>query len=136
MDLSGQFISLSWFLSCDNKNLEQQGVKQQKSYSSVQLKQACLLLDRHSRNMGAGQSQRSRFDDPSWLPPVYTSCLLFFVVPCAKQGLYPPSVKGNANGHMLWPVDNRKLCNSKLCCVCLPIIQSILIRCTYVQDSY
>ena len=24
MDLSGQFVSLPWFLSCDNKNLEQQ----------------------------------------------------------------------------------------------------------------
>ena len=45
MDLSGQFISLSWFLSRDNKTLEQQGVKQQTSYSSVQLKQAYLLLD-------------------------------------------------------------------------------------------
>ena len=24
MDCSGQFVSLPWFLSCDNKNLEQQ----------------------------------------------------------------------------------------------------------------
>ena len=53
MDLSGQFISLSWFLSCDNKNLEQQGVKQQKSYSSVQLKQVDLqqTLSRHGSRL-------------------------------------------------------------------------------------
>ena len=85
MDLSGQFISLSWFLSRDNKIWNRLlGVKQQTSYSSVQLKQTYLLLDRHSRNMGAGQSQRRRLGDPSWLPPFYTSCLLFFLVPCAK----------------------------------------------------
>ena len=30
-------------------------------------------------------------------------------------------------------IENCKLCNSRLCCVCAPIIPSVIIRCVYVR---
>ena len=102
--MSGQLISLPQLLSHCNKNLDEwlKGLKQQTSYSLVQLNQIHLLLHGHSQDMGANQPRRSHPPCPSWLPPFYTSCLLLLVVPCAEQGLHPPPVKkGSANGHML-----------------------------------
>ena len=78
------------------------GLKQQTSYSSVQLNQTNLLLHTHSQDMGANQPRRSHPPCPSWLPPFYTSRLFLLVVPCAEQGLHPPPVKKrSANGHTL-----------------------------------
>lgn len=76
-------------------------LKQQTSYSSIQHKQAVLLLPEPPQDMGADQQQRSR-------PPIlldshfYTSCVFLLVAPCAEWGLYPlQSKKGSANGHTL-----------------------------------
>lgn len=138
MDLSGQFIFFSWFLSCDNKNLEQTtGCKTTDKLTAQFSSSRHILYQTYTLNMGAGQSQRRRLGDPSGFP--------VFILPVSSSSLCPvqnracthhKSMKGNGNGHMLWPVDNCKLCNSKLRCVCLPTIQSILIRCIYVQDIH
>ena len=84
--MSGQFTSLPQLLSHCNKNLDDglKGLKQQTSYSSVQLKQTDLLLHRHSQDMGVNQLQRSHPPHPSWLPPFYTSCVFLLIVPCAE----------------------------------------------------
>ena len=46
------------------------------------------------------------------------------------------SMKGNANGICSRPIDYRKLYNSRLCCLCHPIIQSVIIRCLYIFYIY
>ena len=49
---------------------------------------------------------------------------------------YQQSRKGMQMGICSRPVDNCKLYNSRLCCACLPIIQSVIIRCIHVQNIY
>ena len=67
--------------------------------------------------------------------PFYPSCLLLLVVPCAKQGLCPPAVKkGIEMGIRSRPVASCQLYNYRLCCAYLPIIQSVIVRCMYVQN--
>ena len=96
--VSGQFISLPWLLH--NKNLK--GLKQQTSYSSVQLKQTDLLLDRHSQHMAAGRPQRSHPPHSFWLPPLYTSLFSFWLRPVQNRACtHHQSMKGNVNRHTL-----------------------------------
>ena len=115
--MSGQFLSLPWLLH--NKNLK--GLKQQTSYSSVQLKQTDLLLERH---MAAGRPQRSHPPHSFWLPPLYTSLFSFWLRPVQNRACsHHQSMKGNANRHTSRPIDKCNLFNSRLCCVYLPIIQ-------------
>lgn len=139
MDLSGQFISLSWFLSCDNKNLEQTT--------------GCKTTDKLTAQFSSSRHifyqtytpETWEQANPKGVVLVIPLGFPVFILPVSSSSLCPvqnracthhKSMKGNGNGHMLWPVDNCKLCNSKLCCVCLPMIQSILIRCIYVQDIH
>ena len=129
--LSSQFIFLPQLLSHCNKNMKWRikALKQQASYTSVHLKQTDLLLDRHSQNVEASWSQRSHHNNPSWFP-LYTSHLLLLVGPMQNRACtHDQSMKENANGHMLkanWQLN--KLNKSGLCCICLPIIQSVILQ--------
>ena len=107
-------------------------LKQQTSYSSVHLKQANLLLNRHSQDMGAGRTQRSS------LLPLGFSFLYFpfppFGCPLCKIGLIPTTGQWKGMGMSICSrlIDNCKLYNSRLCCLCLPTIQSVIIKCIYI----
>ena len=115
------------------KNLKQCS-KGFKTTNKLQLSSAQVdkSFIRHSQDMGAGQLQGS-------CPPFHTSWLpapafLYFPFPlfgcpCAKQGLYPPPVNER---ECKWAYVQSKLYNTRLCCVCLPIIQSVISRCIYV----
>ena len=51
---------------------ELKGLKQQTSYSLVTAQADRSLFNRHSQDMGVGQSQRNCNDLP-WVPPIYIS---------------------------------------------------------------
>ena len=114
-----------------NKGLK--GLRPQTNCSSVQLKQTDLLLGRHSQDVEAGRPQRSRPPDSSWLPPLYTSVFSSWLCLC-KRGLVPTICqwKGMQVSKHSRPVDSCNLRNSRLCCVCLPIIQLVMVSCMYV----
>lgn len=128
--LSGQFISLPWFLAHCNKNLEQ-WVERFKITDKLQLSSAQAdrsfirqTLLRHG----------SRLTPTSLTPPLvspfykflslgYALCIIGFV-PTTSQW------KGMQMDIHSKPIGNCKVCNSRLCCFYLPIIQSIvIIRC-------
>ena len=126
-------LVLPQFLSHFNKNLvwRTKGFRTTDNYSSVHLKQTDLLSDRHSEDMGAGRPQRSCH--PSfWF--LLVSPFLYFLSPpfgdalCKMQNracTHHQLVKVNANGHPLeayWQLQ----VNSRICCLCLPIIQSFV----------
>lgn len=131
--LSGQFISLPQFLSPQNKNLEQTKGFKTTDKSQFRLAQAAdLLLDRYSQNVEAGRSQRSHRNDPCWFPLLYFPSPPFDCALCPVQNracTHHQSRKGMQLGIRWRPIDNCKLYNNRLCCVCLPIIQSVVIRC-------
>ena len=124
------YFSLSVLVSSPRKvwNDGLKCLKQQKSYSSVTA-QADRILDRYTQDLGAGRPQSSYPNVPSWLPPFYTSHLLLLVCPC-KIGLVPTTSqwKGMQMGICSRPIDSCKLDNSGFCCVCLPTIQSVILR--------
>ena len=88
--------------------------------------------------MGASQPQRSHPppNDPSWLSPFYMSHLFLLVVPCVKEGLCQTPVNereckwAKAQGQLTTASSS-----SRPSYVCLPIIQSVIIRCIYVGLS-
>ena len=82
LNVRSVYFSSSVIISLQLKFVD--GLKQQTSYSSVQLNQTNLLLHTHSQDMGANQPRRSHPPCPSWLPPFYTSRLFLLVVPCAE----------------------------------------------------
>ena len=88
--------------------------------------------------MGASQPQRSHPppNDPSWLFPFYMSHLFLLVVPCVKQGLCQTPVNER---ECKWAKAQGQLTtasySSRPSYVCLPIIQSVIIRCIYVGLS-
>ena len=109
------------------------GLKQQTSYSSVPLKQTDLLLDtlpRHGSRLTPKQLSSSS---------LLASLFLYFLSPssgCAqcKIGLVPTISQGKVieMGIHSRPTGNCKLYNNRLCCVCLLIIPSVMIRYMYV----
>ena len=126
------------FLSHFNKNLvwRTEGFKTTYSDISVQLKQTELLSDT-PKTWEQVSPQRSYHlpPDSSWLPPFLTFCLLLLVMPGAKCKiglvLTTSQWKWMQMGIRSKPIANRKLRNSRLCCSCLPIIQSF-VRCVCV----
>ena len=133
-------VSLPQFLSHHNKNLERwKGLEQQRSYSSVQLKLTDILLDSHSQDTGECRPQRSLPPIPSWRPPP-TFILLISSFGCALCKIRLLSTTSQWRGMQMGLcsrlIGNYKLYNSRLCCLCLPIIQSVIIRyicvCVYI----
>ena len=91
--VSSQFISLPWFLSGCNKNLEQ-GTKGFKTADKLQLSSAQADSSFIRQTFPRRGSRPTAKESSSWFflasPFVYFHFLL--VVPCAKEGLYPPPV--------------------------------------------
>ena len=127
------FISLPQFLSHCNKNFEGQnkGFKTTDKLSSIQHKQTDLLLHRHSRDMGADQQQSSRPPIPLDFPLFILPISSFWLCPVQNRA-YTHLQSRKGLGIRSRPIDSCRSCNSRLCCACLPIILSVIIRCIYV----
>ena len=126
------------FLSHFNKNLEWRTEGFKATELTAQFNSSRQIF--YSKDMGAGRPQRSCHppSDSSWLPSFYTFCLLLLVMPCAKCKIGPVLTtsqwKWMQLGTRSEPIDNCKLCNSRLCCLCLPIIQSFVgVGCVCVR---
>ena len=125
-------VSLPQFFSHHNKIWNDgKGLEQQRSYSSVQLKLTDILLDSHSQDTGECWPQTSLPPIPSWRPPP-AFILLISSFDCALCKIRLLSTtdqwKGMQMGLCSRLIGNYKLYNSRLCCLCLPIIQSVIIR--------
>ena len=112
--LSGQFISLPWFLSHCNKNLEQ-WVERFKITDKLQLSsaQADRSFIRQTLLRHGSRLTPTSPTPPSWFPPFYkflslgyALCIIGFV-PTTSQW------KGMQMDTHSRPIHNCKLCNSK-----------------------
>ena len=132
------YSSSSVLYHCNKKwNNWLKGLKQWTSYSSVQLKQTDLLWDRHSQEIGTGWPQTSHLHNPFWLHAFNTSLSSFWLCLVQNQTcIHHQSSKKMQMGIHSRMIDNCKLYKSRLCCVCLPIIQLVITRCIYVQNIY
>ena len=135
MSVSGWFLfPCSYLIAIKLWNNRLQGLKQQTSYSSVQLKKTDLLLDRQSQDIGAGDSKGVIV---VLIPPGFSLFMLpissFWL--CSVQNracTHHQSRKRMQMGMCSRLIGNCKLYDNRFYCVCLPIIQSVIIRCIYV----
>ena len=124
--MSGQFISLPQFLSPHKKNLEQWTKK-------CKTDKLQLILAQADRSFISRTLPKEPFS--SFLSTPLGFPVLFFWSPpfCYarfKVGLVPTmnQWKGMQISIPSRLIDNFKLYNNRLCCFCLPIIQSVIIR--------
>ena len=126
IDLSGQFIFFPQFLSHCNKNLEQRtkgfNVTEKLQLSSAQADRSFIrqTLPRQGSRLTPKQSS-SLFPLGFRLSvlPISSFCLCSVQI---RACTHHQSMKGHANSICSRPIDNCKLCNSRLCCLCHPII--------------
>lgn len=122
--LSGWFISLPWFLS-RHKNLEW-WTQNCGTTDKLQLKHTDLLLD-------APKGILILSSDPC-LPLLYFHALTFGYAQCKVRFVLTTNQwKALQMGIHSRLTDNFKLYDSRLCCLYLHIIQSIIIRCRIVN---
>ena len=132
LDLSGQFISPPRFLSFHNKSLEQWR-KRCRTTDKLQLSSAHRSFRRQTlprREQAGPKGVLILPIDSSWLTPFILPVPSFGYALC-KVGLIPTTIqwKGINMGIPSRPIDYCKLYNNRLCCLCLPIIQSVIIKC-------
>ena len=123
-------VSLPQFLSHHNKNLERW--KGFRTTKKLQLRYFIRQsLPRHRRMPTPKESSSL----PSWRPPP-TFILLISSFGCALCKIRLLSTTSQWRGMQMGLcsrlIGNYKLYNSRLCCLCLPIIQSVIIRYIYV----
>ena len=104
-------------------------IVQQPSESSVHLKHTELLLDWHSPKSPSHPCCPALSASSSPPPFGYAWC---------KAGLVPTTNqwKGIQMGIRSRLIDNFKLYNNRLCCLCLPIIPSDIIRCRIFMSPW
>ena len=147
LEMSGRFISLLWFLSHHNKDLEWWT-----NYSSGRIS---WLLSHHSKDLrqqtGYSSSRQifyliedstlprceNRPAPKDWPQALLTS---LFILPisswfCPVQNrayIHHQSGKGLQMGIHSRPIESCRLYNNRLCCACLSHTQSAIIRCMYI----
>ena len=102
--VSSQFISLPWFLSGCNKNLEQ-GTKGFKTADKLQLSSAQAdrsFIRQTFPRRGSRPTPKESSPDSSWLLPLYSSVFSFWLCPVQKRAYtHHQSMKRNANEQTL-----------------------------------
>ena len=108
-------------------------LKQQTSCNSVTAQAGLFFIRQTLPSHGSRPTPKSHPSNPFWFCPFYTSHLLLWLYPMQNRActLYQ-SRKRMQIGICSRPTHNCMLCNNSLCYVCLPIIQSVIIRCLYV----
>ena len=123
--MSGWFNSLPRFLSCHNKNLEQWS-KRYRTTDKLQLSSAHRSFIRQTLLRHGSRLTPKQFSSflliPLGFPPFILSVPTFVHALC-KEGLVPTTsqLKGIQTGLPPRPIENCKLYNNKLCCLCLRI---------------
>ena len=125
--MSGQFIFLPQFLPPHNKNLEWWI----KVFKIGKLQLSLAQADRNFTRQTLPKYESRPTLKEACFRLLASPTLYFQSPPCAMQNrayTHHWSMKGNANDIHLRLIDICKLYNSRLC-LCLSIIQSVIIRC-------
>ena len=126
--MSCWFISLPWFLSPPNK-----GFKTIDNYSSVTAQEDRSFIKQTLPTHGSRPTPKE-----SSSQPISASLFLYFLPPSLvvpvqnRTCTHHQSRKGMQMGIHSRPIDSSRLHNNRLCCACLLIIQSVIIRCICV----
>ena len=132
---SGLFISLPWFLPHCNKSLKWWT----KGFKITDTLHHSYSPSRQIFYWAAKPKTWEQVNPKGVIIRIpLASPFLYFPSPCFGSALgknractHHQSGEGMQMGIGWRPTDSCKLCNS-LCCACLPIIQSVIIRCIYV----